>query len=72
MKPGDAELEMIHFQYDDMTEEQRRDVIGALSWKLNPQKHIDLYEDYMRDQQLYELLQTGMSPEQQIEICKKN
>jgi hypothetical protein len=36
MKPGDAELEIIHFQYDDMTEEQRRDIIGELSWKLNP------------------------------------
>ena len=36
MKPGDAELESIHFHYDEMTEEQRRDVIGELSWKLNP------------------------------------
>jgi|APSaa5957512535_1039671.scaffolds.fasta_scaffold742480_1 hypothetical protein len=32
MKPGDAELEKLHFDYFNMSEDQKRDVIGELSW----------------------------------------
>lgn len=70
--PGQQELDLIHkADLGKMTAEEIAQVIGTLSWKLNPLNEIQLYET-LREAPLFEVLQRGMSTEERHEQITLN
>ena len=71
--PGDYEKEVIfRMDEEDVMQERFDDSLGKLSWKQNPQNSIDLYKKYLKDMQLFQLLQCGLTFEDKVARLEDN
>ena len=55
-----------------MTLEDYRQLIGSMSWKKNPENELKLYQHYLKELQLHELLQKGFTLDEKIAMLKQS
>lgn len=61
-QPGEYLMQLIHrVDPDEVFAPKFDQLLGKLSWSLNPQNELHVFKKCIKDQQLFELLQHGMT-----------